>query len=102
MPSKGQRGNARCASAAREPGRALIRPSSLDGASTGSPASDLRHLGPAGRVLGVNRTRVPPSLLRMPRQAMSFKILFLIALFAPLLLIAAGAILHGPKTNQNR
>jgi hypothetical protein len=27
---------------------------------------------------------------------MSFKILFLIALFAPLLLIAAGAIVHGP------
>jgi hypothetical protein len=33
---------------------------------------------------------------------MSFKILLLIALFAPLLLIAAGAILHGPKTDQNR
>jgi len=33
---------------------------------------------------------------------MSFKIVFLIALFAPLVLIAAGAILHGPDREPRR
>jgi hypothetical protein len=33
---------------------------------------------------------------------MSFKILFLIALFAPLLLIAAGTIARGPKRQPTR
>jgi hypothetical protein len=33
---------------------------------------------------------------------MSFKIVFLIALFAPLVLIAAGAILHGSDREPRR
>jgi hypothetical protein len=33
---------------------------------------------------------------------MSFKVLFLIALFAPLLLIAAGAIMHEPNPEPRR
>jgi hypothetical protein len=36
------------------------------------------------------------------RWAMSFKILFLVALFAPFLLIATGAILRGPKEEPGR
>jgi hypothetical protein len=32
---------------------------------------------------------------------MSFKILLVIALFAPLLLIAAGAIVHGPHQSRD-
>ncbi len=52
-------------------------------------------------MIGVGRTQFRLSLPYVGR-AMSFKILLVIALFAPLLLIAAGAIVHGPHREPRR